>query len=288
MKKYLSIVPLILVFVCALQTGDAQGASPQDAKPSTPATAPAADKVKPAAAKPAPPAPKIDTTTGMELVLVKGGCYRMGDTFGDGKPDEKPVHDVCVSDFYLGKFEVTQGQWEKVMGSNPSSNKECGADCPVNAVSWDDAQEFIKKLNAKSGKKFRLPTEAEWEYAARSGGKEMKWAGTGDEAVLGDFAWYEKNGDGMTRKAGSGKANGLGLFDMSGNVSEWCLDWYGETYYANSPKDNPPGASDGNKRILRGGSMIYDAGVLRTSNRLADSPAERDSNYGLRIPLPAP
>ena len=288
MKKYLSTVPLMLVLVWALQAGAAPEASPQKAKPSSPTAAPAAVTAKPAVAKPASPPPRIDTTTGMELVLVKGGCYRMGDTFGDGKPDEKPVHDVCVSDFYLGKYEVTQGQWEKVMGTNPSSNKECGADCPVNAVSWEDAQEYIKKLNAKSGKKYRLPTEAEWEYAARSGGKVMKWAGTGDEALLGEFAWYEKNGDGMTRKVGSGKANGLGLFDMSGNVSEWCQDWYGETSYASSPKDNPTGASEGDKRVLRGGSMIYDAVVLRTSNRLADSPTERDSNYGLRLLLPAP
>jgi formylglycine-generating enzyme required for sulfatase activity len=112
----------------------------------------------------------------MPFVFVKGGCYQMGDTFGDGKSDEKPVHDVCVSDFYMGKYEVTQGQWKRIMGNNPSSFSGCGDNCPVENVSWKDVQDFISRLNRQSGKRYRLPTEAEWEYAARSGGKREKWA----------------------------------------------------------------------------------------------------------------
>ena len=116
-----------------------------------------------------------DTITGMELVTVKGGCFQMGDTFGDGQSDEKPVHKVCVSDFRMGKYEVTQGQWPKVMGNNPSYFSTCGGECPVENVSWNDAQEYIQKLNERrSGsatRPYRLPTEAEWEYATRSGGK---------------------------------------------------------------------------------------------------------------------
>ena len=227
-----------------------------------------------------------DPATGMEFVLVKGGCFPMGDTFGDGNNDEKPVHEVCVSDFYLGRYEVTQGQWEKVMGGNPSSNKQCGPDCPVDSVSWDMAQEYIRNLNGKSGKQYRLPTEAEWEYAARSGVKSDKWAGTNDEADLGNFAWYEKNSNLMTHRVGLKKANGFGLFDMSGNVGEWCRDWYDAAYYSTSPKDNPTGAASGEKRVLRGGSWVYDGGAVRTAKRSSDAPAEWDSNYGFRLLSP--
>lgn len=232
---------------------------------------------------PSPPRPAVDLAAGMEFVPVKGGCYSMGDTFGDGDKDEKPVHEVCVADFSIGKFEVTQGQWERVMGSNPSANKQCGADCPVDSVSWSMVQEFIARLNSATGKRFRLPTEAEWEYAARSGGKAEKWAGTGDEAVLGEFAWYDKNSALVTHRVGLRKANGLGLHDMSGNVAEWCQDWYGEAYYEVSPRDNPPGPGSGEKRVLRGGSWVYDSGVARAAKRSADGPAEWDSNYGFRL-----
>ena len=130
-----------------------------------------------------------DPTTGMEFVFVKGGCYQMGDTFGDGYSDEKPVHEVCVDDFYIGKYEVTQAQWEKVMGNNPSYFKNCD-NCPVEQVSWNDIQEFINRLNSKAGgNKYRLPTEAEWEYAARSGEKREKYSGGDDCDSVG---WYEK------------------------------------------------------------------------------------------------
>jgi len=172
-----------------------------------------------------------DATTGMPFVFVKGGCYQMGDTFGDGAPEEKPVHDVCVSDFYMGKHEVTQGQWKRIMGNNPSSFSGCGDNCPVEHVSWNDAQNFIRRLNSQSGKRYRLPTEAEWEYAARSGGKREKWAGSGNEASSGDYAWYSSNSGSKAHPAGQKLPNGLGLHDMSGNVWEWCNDWYDGTYY---------------------------------------------------------
>lgn len=229
------------------------------------------------------PKPAVDLTAGMEFAPVKGGCYSMGDTFGDGDRDERPVHEVCVTDFSIGRHEVTQGQWERVMGSNPSANKECGPDCPVESVSWTMVQEFIGRLNGATGKRFRLPTEAEWEYAARSGGKAEKWAGTSDEASLGEFAWYERNSGLTTHRVGLKKANGLGLHDMSGNVAEWCQDWYGEAYYVGSPRDNPPGPAAGEKRVLRGGSWVYDSGVARTTKRSSDGPAEWDSNYGFRL-----
>jgi formylglycine-generating enzyme required for sulfatase activity len=224
-----------------------------------------------------------DQTSGMEFVLVKGGCFSMGDTFGDGDSDEQPVHDVCVSDFQLGKYEVTQSQWERVMGNNPSGNRQCGPDCPVESVSWNAIQDYIRILNSAGGRQYRLPTEAEWEYAARSGGKSEKWSGTSQESGLGEYAWYEKNSGLMTHRVGLKKANGLGLFDMSGNVSEWCQDWYGAATYAGSSKDNPGGAVSGEKRVVRGGSWLYDSGAARAAKRSADSPAEWDSNYGFRL-----
>ncbi len=222
---------------------------------------------------------KIYWTTGMEMVFVKGGCYQMGDTFGDGDSDEKPVHEVCVDDFYIGKYEVTQGQWKAIMGNNPSYFKDCGDNCPVEDVSWNDIQDFINKLNQKitpsiplnkGGLRgmYRLPTEAEWEYAARSGGKSEKWAGTSNESELGDYAWYDKNSESKTHPVGQKKPNGIGLYDMSGNVWEWVNDWYDEDYYKNSPQNNPKGPNSGSLRVNRGGGRGCDeAGDVRVSNR---------------------
>jgi len=192
-----------------------------------------------------------DSATGMQMVFVKGGCYQMGDTFGDGYANEKPVHEVCVNDFYIGKYEVTQGQWQRIMGNNPSYYKNCGDNCPVEQVSWNDIQQFIQRLNNQSGKQYRLPTEAEWEYAARSGGKSEKYAGGNDVDAV---AWYDGNSGRETHPVGQKQPNGLGLYDMSGNVWEWCSDWYGEKYYGQSFRDNPDGPSSGSYRVLRGGS----------------------------------
>jgi formylglycine-generating enzyme len=245
----------------------------------------------PAKAEPPAPAAKTgpgeyrDSATGMEFVLVKGGCFQMGDTFGDGDNDEKPLHEVCVDDFYLGKYEVTQGQWEKVMGNNPSSFK--GRDNPVERVSWNDVQEFIDRLNNQSGRKYRLPTEAEWEYAARSGGKREKYSGTSQEADLGQYAWYSDNSGNQTHPMGEKRPNGLGLYDMTGNVWEWCADWYGENYYQDSPKDNPRGLGNGQYRVLRGGSWDSDPRDVRAAFRIRDDPANRYYYVGVRLGSPA-
>ncbi len=221
-----------------------------------------------------------DPSTGMEFVFVKGGCYQMGDTFGDGASDEKPVHEVCVNDFYMGKYEVTQGQWKAVMGNNPSYFKDCGDNCPVESVSWNDIQEFISKLNNKTGKNYKLPTEAEWEYAARSGGKSEKYSGGND---IDSVAWYGSNSGNKTHPVGQKAANGLGLYDMSGNVWQWVQDWYDGRYYNNSPRNNPAGPNSGQYRALRGGSWFNVAGGSRTANRISLNPDFRDNSYGFRL-----
>ena len=225
----------------------------------------------------------IDSATGMEFIFVKGGCFQMGDTFGDGEADEKPVHEVCVDDFYLGKYEVTQGQWKKVMGSNPSHFKDLGDKCPVEMVSWNDTQEFISKFNSQSGKKYRLPTEAEWEYAARSGGKSEKWVGTSNESSLGDYAWYNANSGIKTHPVGQKKPNSLGIYDMTGNVWEWCGDWYADKYYENSSKSNPRGADSGSSRVLRGGSWDTSAQGARAAYRIWINPDNRYDFIGFRV-----
>jgi formylglycine-generating enzyme required for sulfatase activity len=234
---------------------------------------------------PLPARPFTDPVTGMEFVFIKGGCFEMGDTFGDGSPDEKPVHEVCLEDFHMGKYEVTQGQWEIVMGNYPSRFKE--RDRPVEQVSWSDVQQFINRLNDQSGRKFRLPTEAEWEYAARSGGKREKYAGTSQEGDLGQYAWYFVNSGSQTHPVGERRPNGLGLYDMSGNVWEWCADWYGENYYKGTPKNNPEGPFNGSYRVLRGGSWFHDPENVRATYRYCFSPAYRGGTIGFRLGLSA-
>ena len=234
-----------------------------------------------ATGKPGVVKPVIDPVTGMELILVKGGCFQMGDVFRDGNPDQKPVHEVCLSDYYIGKYEVTQAQWQKVIGSNPASRKECGADCPIENLSWNMIQEFIAKLNSKSSIAFRLPTEAEWEYAARSGGKKEKWAGTDDEKKVSDFAWHDS--EGKINKVGQMKPNSLGIHDMSGNIAEWCQDIYDAAYYGVSPKDNPVGPAEGGKRVVRGGFFGIDPKESTTTFRYGDDPAVWDGEYGFRL-----
>jgi len=232
-----------------------------------------------------------DSVTGMKLKLVTGGCFDMGDTFGDsvkeGYKDERPVHKVCVDNFYIGKFEVTQGEYQKVMGVNPSNFKQCGANCSVEQVSWDDAQQFITRLNNLTGKSYRLPTEAEWEYAARSGGKKEKFSG-GDD--IDSVAWYDKNSGNSTHPVGQKTPNGLGLYDMSGNVWEWCSDYYDEGYYKKGPKKgnwkNPQGATEGSNRVLRGGSWRDDARFVRAAYRYYGSPDNRISYLGFRLVSP--
>jgi formylglycine-generating enzyme required for sulfatase activity len=217
----------------------------------------------------------------MEFVIVKGGCYQMGDTFGDGNSEEIPVHRVCVSDFYIGKYAVTQAEWKKVMGGNPSYFRECGDDCPVEQVSWHDTLRFIDKLNRLGGEnRYRLPSEAEWEYAARSGGKREKYAGSADSDSV---AWHFDNSDMKTHPVGSKAPNSLGLYDMSGNVFQWCLDWDDKNYYRSSPQQDPQGPASAEHRVIRGGSWRSLQHGVRASYRLGMKPDNQNDNTGLRL-----
>jgi formylglycine-generating enzyme required for sulfatase activity len=236
---------------------------------------------------------------GMEFVRVPAGSFTMGtkevqaDPFSNrppaGNSNEKPAHQVTISqDFYMGKYEVTQAQWYAVMGNNPSNFKseDVGGDSrnhPVEQVSWDDAQEFITKLNAKEGKNYRLPTEAEWEYACRSGGKDEKYCGGNDPAAL---AWYMDNSGKRTHQVGTKQPNGLGLYDMSGNVEEWCWDWHDADYYTKSPAADPRGPSGGKYRESRGGYWSYLADHARAASRGSDSPYHGYSFLGFRLVAP--
>jgi formylglycine-generating enzyme required for sulfatase activity len=222
----------------------------------------------------------------MEFVMVKGGCFKMGDIFGDGQADEKPVHEVCVDDFYMGKYPVTQRQWKDIMGETPSRFKECGETCPVDSVTWKDVIEFIGKFNHVTKRNHRLPTEAEWEYAARSGGRDEKWAGTGNEAELAGYAWYSKNSGFKPHPVGQKRPNGSGIYDMTGNVWQWVEDWYGEGYYSSGRKNNPKGPGNGQFRVLRGGSWYYNAKDVRSSARFHGDPAFRSNDFGFRLVRP--
>ncbi|MGM9799616.1 MAG: formylglycine-generating enzyme family protein [Muribaculaceae bacterium] len=220
-----------------------------------------------------------------EMVYVPGGTFTMGATAEQGDyawDDEKPTHSVTLSGYYIGKYEVTQAQWKAVMGDNPSYFK--GDNLPVENVSWDDCQEFISKLNQLTGKNFSLPTEAQWEYAAR-GGKSggPKYSGS---YIIGDVAWYWDNADRKTHPVGKKSPNSLGIYDMSGNVLEWCSDWYDSNYYKNSPTSNPTGFWSGSDRVYRGGCWSnYGARLCRVSNRYCNTPDHRDSDLGFRLAL---
>lgn len=215
------------------------------------------------------------------MKLVEGGTFQMGSNDSDAESDEKPVHDVTLSSYYIGETEVTQALWKSVMGSNPSNFN--GDDLPVERVSWNDCQEFIRKLNQKTGKNFRLPTEAEWEFAARGGKKSRgyKYAGSNN---IGSVAWYTDNSSSKTHPVKGKAPNELGLYDMSGNVREWCHDWKGD--YGSSSQTNPQGPSSGSARVMRGGSWSYRAGYCRVSDRLIGVPDIPHNYIGFRLCLP--
>jgi len=214
-----------------------------------------------------------------EMVLIPAGSFEMG---SNENTDERPVHRVNVPSFLIGKTEVTQGQWKAVMGSNPSAFSQCGDDCPVDSVSWNDAQDFAQRLSQKTGKQYRLPSEAEWEYAARAG-SSTKWSFGDSEHQLGDYAWFSANSQGKTQRVAQKRPNAFGLFDMHGNVWEWVQDcWHGD--YSGTPTDGSAwttGCSN-NWRVLRGGSWYGSPASLRSADRLRDAPVIRGGG-GLRL-----
>lgn len=218
------------------------------------------------------------------MKFVEGGRFLMGipDNDSEGFDDEKPRHWVELSDYYIGETVVTQALWNAVMGNNPSEPK--GDGLPVVNVSWYDSQEFIRRLNQKTGRNFRLPTEAEWEYAAKGGRKSngFKYSG-GDTYDLSNLAWYFNNSEDKLHEAKSKSPNELGLYNMSGNVWEWCYDWEGG--YSNVSQTNPNGPSSGTSRVLRGGSWNDKARNCRVSYRMYKLPTNRLSSIGLRLAL---
>ena len=216
------------------------------------------------------------------MVPVEGGSFMMGATAEQQDPYayEKPAHQVTLSSYYIGQTEVTQELWEAVMGSNPSNWK--GDRLPVEQVSWNDCQEFITKLNQLTGETFRLPTEAEWEFAARGGNKSMHYQYSGSN-TLDDVAWYAGNSDSKTHAVASKQANELGIYDMSGNVWEWCQDYWGS--YGSSAQTNPAGPASGTHRVLRGGGYFNDASRCRSADRSNLTPGGRSDYRGLRLVL---
>jgi len=216
------------------------------------------------------------------MVFVEGGTFLMGSKKGSG--DEKPPHFVKLDDFYIGKYEVTQEEWLEIMGNNPSVF-EGFMSCPVERVNFQDIQFFINKLNKKTGKNYRLPTEAEWEYAARGGSnsKNYLYSGGNEPDAAG---WMKKNSLEKTHPVGSKQPNELGIYDMSGNVIEWCSDWYkGSFYKTEGTQINPVGPYKGKERVLRGGSFKHDAGMLRNTSRFDLREGSRYSDVGFRLVL---
>ena len=215
------------------------------------------------------------------MVAVEGGAFMMGATSEQGSDafsDGKPVHQVTLSSYYIGQTEVTQALWEAVMGNNPSRFK--GDNKPVTNVNWDDCQDFVIKLNQLTGKRFRLPTEAEWEYACRGGKKSRGYKYSGSNTI-NDVAWYYGNSSGETHPVAIKSPNELGIYDMSGNVCEWCQDW--KDSYSSAAQTNPTGASSGSYRVGRGGSWYNSAEICRVFFRYSISPGYRTPDLGLRL-----
>ena len=224
----------------------------------------------------------------VKMIPVEGGTFQMGSDDSDANDDQKPVHQVTLSSFSIGETEVTQELWYAVMGAKPTSSNSwsttrgLGNNYPAYYVSWNDCQTFITKLNQMTGKKFRLPTEAEWEYAARGGNKSNGYKYSGSNTIE-DVAWYNSNSNMYTHPVATKAPNELGIYDMSGNVYEWCQDWYGE--YSSGSQTNPTGPSSGSNRVERGGGWNIDARDCRVSLRDYVNPTKSYSNLGFRLAL---
>jgi formylglycine-generating enzyme required for sulfatase activity len=227
-----------------------------------------------------PRADEVITVRGVsfKMIVVQGGTFQMGSNDSDASDDEKPVHQVTLNTFSIGETEVTQELWQAVMGNNPSKFK--GPKRPVEQVSWERCQKFIQRLNSLTGRNFRLPTEAEWEYAAHGGKRSngYKYSGSSD---IANVAWYYDNSGSQTHDVGTKRANELGLYDMTGNVWEWCQDWYGK--YSSSAQTNPKGPSSGSYRVIRGCSGNLNASYCRVSDRSSNPPSANYSFNGLRL-----
>ena len=268
-----------------------------------------------------------EDTTGIQFIAVNGGCFSMGDTFGDGEKDERPVHKTCISDFAISKYDITVGQfrrfaesagyrteaekeggcfvfngtdWTKQAGNNWRSPSFTQNDRhPVSCVNWNDAQAFVNWMNTLGSRRYRLPREAEWEYAARSGGKKERFAGFNDKHQLYKYANFcDSNCDARwktteqndryngTSPVGSYLPNSLGLYDMTGNLWQWVEDWYSESYYGISPKDNPGGPRSGTDRAVRGGSWLSEPADVRAADRNNCAPDYSAFDIGFRLVSP--
>ncbi len=247
------------------------------------------------------------------FVFVSGGCFEMGETHELAAEYERPVHEVCVSDFYIGKHEVTVGEFKVfVKDTGYKTEAEKGEGCllwmgkgwrrdasvlwnrpgflqtdrhPVSCVSWNDVSEFVVWKRRKTGLPYRLPTEAEWEYAARAGGKPIKSSIAGHSSRLEEYAWFRGNSGGQTHAIGQKKPNGLGLYDMSGNVWEWVQDWYGGDYYQQGIKNDPQGPDSGKGRVMRGGSWYVISKAVGPAHRNWTYPHKRYNSLGFRLSL---
>jgi formylglycine-generating enzyme required for sulfatase activity len=235
---------------------------------------------------------EITNSIGMKLVLIPKGTFMMGSPESEVRIADATQHEVTISkDYYLGVTEVTQGQYKQVMGTNPSWNQGDKIQVessmhPVEQVSWEDAVEFCKKLSdlpeeKKAGRIYRLPTEAQWEYACRAGSKTAYSFGEGSKS-LGDYAWFDQNSNRQTHPVGEKKANAWGLYDMHGNVWEWCSDWYGQ--YPKGAVSDPVGTRESSNRVFRGGSWYDHFEYCRSARRLGYFPSGRD-DFGLRVAL---
>ncbi|MDD6832779.1 MAG: formylglycine-generating enzyme family protein, partial [bacterium] len=228
-----------------------------------------------------------------DMIAVEGGTFTMGATEeqgSDAKNNEKPTHQVTLSSYSIGKTEVTQALWQAVMGKSVSqiasengwNTYGVGSNYPMYYISYEDCQTFIRKLNALTGKNFRLPTEAEWEFAARGGNNSCVYKYSGSN-TLSNVAWYDDNSSNKTHPVATKASNELGIYDMTGNVWEWCSDWYGS--YSSSSQYNPTGSNTGSNRVGRGGSWHYFAWNCRVSDRFSSAPTFRSHYLGLRLAL---